>query len=391
MKTLLYLLITLALLSALDPAVQVARAHGGGLYPDPGAGRVPPDKRKKDDPAPPPETSPGASPPGPAAPVGPVGPGPGNGPTTPVGRTASPGRISFKNWLFWWSYNREEILHLKRREKALERRVSTESSSHFFGDADTRKGSASKTPTETMVQQLVVPALEQVVADRNVHTDIRAGALIALARCGGEQTREKSFFASARPAGGDDRIVQESAILALGIMQQKRPEIRDFLIALADDVEVPTRARCFAMVSLGLLREKSAETFACLTRRLREPEATVDLSVCALLSISLIGDRERVPMLIEWPKCGRVGDTRLKEAVAVLHAPIRHLPEVLVVGIAEGLEKHLVAVGTAAFLRRGRSLAADAGGVAHLTIAEQARFEFDPVAPLVKEVVGVEG
>ncbi len=161
--------------------------------------------------------------------------------------------MSFANWLFWWSYNKDEFLNLKSRLKAIEHREATSSSSHFFGGSGGRNRKDSQAPTEAMIRELIVPALEKVVANRNIHADIRGGALIALARCGGKTSHVKTFFAVARAGSGEDRIVQESAILALGILQNKNTGIRDFLISLVDDMDMPPRARCFAGISLGLL------------------------------------------------------------------------------------------------------------------------------------------
>ena len=115
-----------------------------------------------------------------------------------------------------------------------------------------------------MIQAEIVPALVKVVNDKNIHADIRGGALIALARCGKSMAHVKTFFAVAKPDSGEDKVVQESAILALGILQLKKPEIRDFLINLIDDMDVSFRARCFASISLGLLQDNSDEVFAAL-------------------------------------------------------------------------------------------------------------------------------
>ena len=84
--------------------------------------------------------------------------------------------MSFENWLFWWNYNKDEILNLKARVKAMEKKVSTASSEHFFGDSGDRNRSETQAPTEAMIQAEIVPALVKVVSDKNIHADIRGGA-----------------------------------------------------------------------------------------------------------------------------------------------------------------------------------------------------------------------
>jgi HEAT repeat protein len=336
MKKVLFLLVALTLLWGFQQGVNVASAHGGS-YRGP-AGEVPPGQRDPTDPQPPPE-NPGPITPGGEGPpntppdnpgsgddgggsdtpkpkppaVGPVGPPPGGGVATPKGKVARPKPMSFENWLFWWNYNKDEILNLKAKVKAMEKKVSTSSSEHFFGDSGDRNRSESKAPTEAMIQQEIVPALVNVVGDKNIHADIRGGALIALARCGKSMAHVKTFFAVAKHDSGEDKVVQESAILALGILQLKNPEIRDFLINLVDNMDVPFRARCFASISLGLLQDNSDEVFAALERRLDGREVTPDVPICALLTIGMIGDNKQVPKLMKWLSEGRIGKNRLND------------------------------------------------------------------------------
>jgi HEAT repeat protein len=336
MKKLLFLLVALALLWGFQQGVNVASAHGGS-YRGP-AGEVPPGQRDPTDPQPPPEnpnpvTPGGEAPPGtpgdtpgsgddggggdtpkPRPPTGgPVGPPPGGGIATPGGKVARPKPMSFENWLFWWNYNKDEILNLKAKVKANEKKVSTAASEHFFGDSGERNRSESKAPTEAMIQQEIVPALVKVVNDKNIHADIRGGALIALARCGRSMTHVKTLFEVAKPGSTEDKVVQESAILALGILQLKNPEIRDFLIKIVDSTDAPFRARCFALISLGLLQDNSEEVFACIQRCFDGRESTPDVPVCALLAIGLIGDNKKVPELVNWLEEGRIGKTKLSD------------------------------------------------------------------------------
>jgi len=335
MKRILFLLIALSLIFCIGQGVKVASAHGGS-YRGP-AGEVPPGQRDPTDPQPPPENPPGpttgpdngppSTPPGgpgsgdgggsdsskpkPPQRTGPLGPGIGGGPATRGGRPVQKKAMSFESWLFWWNYNKDEYLNLKAALKAGERMISTEASETFFGKAGGRNRNDAKAPTVVMIQENIVPALLSIIADKNIHPDIRGGAIIALARCGKTPQHVKMFFDAAKANSGEDRLVQESAILALGILQLKTTEISSFLIDLADNMKVPFRARSFALVSLGLLQDSSDEAFACLQRRLDGREASLDVPISALLAMGLIGDNKRVPILTKWLVEGRIGRSRL--------------------------------------------------------------------------------
>jgi HEAT repeat protein len=219
--------------------------------------------------------------------------------------------MSFENWLFWWAYNKDEILNLKARIKADEQSIASGTGPFFMGKA--KGGSGGGTTTETEIRNLIVPALEKVVANKEIHPDIRGGALIALARAEPTKKYLSQFFEVARAKSGEDKVVQESAIIALGILQQQDEEIRDFLIGLVEDRNYPMRGRCFAMLSLGLLEDKSPETFKALEGRLDGSEVHLDIPVCALLSIGLIGDENKVPQLVEWLESGRIGREKLSD------------------------------------------------------------------------------
>ena len=82
-----------------------------------------------------------------------------------------------------------------------------------------------------------------------MHPDIRGGALIALARCPGAIEHVEVFLESARPDRGEDRLVQESALLALGILQHRDARVREFLLEFVESGTLPARSRCFATKS----------------------------------------------------------------------------------------------------------------------------------------------
>jgi HEAT repeat protein len=335
MKKALILLAALALLWGFQSSVDTAYAHGGA-YRGP-AGEVPPGQRDPKDPQPPPDNpatpggpgggtgtppggppsgggdggdTPDAPPPPPAAPDGPAGAGGPGGIATPGGKKrAAPKMMSFENWLFWWAYNKDDILNLKQRLKSKEDGAATGGGHHFFGKSG--GGSKAESATPQQIKQEIVPALSQVVENEEIHPDIRGGALIALARA--EPTRKylKLFFEVAAHNSGEDKVVQESAIIALGILQIKDAEVRDFLVGLVDNKDYPMRGRCFAMLALGLLKDNDPTVFKSLEARLDGSEVHLDVPVCALLTIGLIGDENKVPQLVEWLEAGKIGREKL--------------------------------------------------------------------------------
>jgi HEAT repeat protein len=67
------------------------------------------------------------------------------------------------------------------------------------------------------------------------------------------------------------------------------------------------------MISLGLLQANDQKVFDCLERRLDGSESHVDVPVCALLTIGLIGDNKMVPQLTDWLNAGRIGRFKLND------------------------------------------------------------------------------
>jgi len=335
MKKLLLILAAVSLLWTFQATEKVASAHGGS-YRGP-AGEVPPGQRDPKDPQPPPEAGtptgpqgpgtgtpppegpgtgsggdggnpPPDSPKPPANPAGPVGPAGPGGSISPGGKRAQPKPMSFENWLFWWAYNKDEILNIKAAVKNMQKKVSTSSSPFFFGGGENEAGT--QAPTQRMINELIVPALKEVVANPEIHPDIRGGALIALSRCAEAKQRD-TFFELAKRDNGEDKVVQESAILALGIGQDRTDEVRDYLVDIVNDLEYPFRGRCFAMMSLGLLQDNSDKVYDALMARLDGSESHQDVPVCAILTLGLIGDNKVVPQLSEWLDSGRIGRMKL--------------------------------------------------------------------------------
>ncbi|MEN8149595.1 MAG: VIT domain-containing protein [Planctomycetota bacterium] len=257
------------------------------------AGEVPPGQRDPKDPQPVPESpatpAPGGAAPSTPPPPAPNGPGGNNGPgglASPGGkRRSAPKTMTFENWLFWWAYNQDTLLARIRPAPA--------------------------GPKQAVVDAKIVPALDQVIGNPKLHTDIRSSALLARARCGGDASLARRFLEIART--GKAQLVRESALLALGILGQTDPAIRDGLIHIVDSPADRVRVRCFAIVALGLLGDAGEPVHQALLRRLDGRETHLDVPVCALLAIGLIGDSRHVPELVKWVETRRIGDRKLPD------------------------------------------------------------------------------
>ena len=328
------LFLALIAASVVFGAPAVALGHGGS-YRGP-AGEVPPGARDPSDPQPPPEHR-GGTPTDPSKPpvvTPPGGDSTGGSPATPPARPGVPGEprgglptgpggartpgagpaaLSFENWLFWWGNNRDGILNLKSALRKMQRKASTTSSHIFFGEGDEANRGSVKRPTDRRIRDEVVPALLRVIMDHAMHPDIRGGAVIALARCEAGPEHLPLFLALARGDGAEDQMVRESAILALGMLQQKNAAVRELLVDTLDDRKVPFRVRCFAAFTLGVLKDNHPSVFPALERRLDGSESMPDVGVSALISIGLLGDANNVPQLLEWFQAGNIRGNKLND------------------------------------------------------------------------------
>jgi HEAT repeat protein len=122
---------------------------------------------------------------------------------------------------------------------------------------------------------------------------------------------------------GDDHynsVVEESAALALGILQDRSPEVKRFLAGVASDPTAKRRTRCFAAFGLGLLGESgqragyAAESYAALRSLVASPaESDRDVARSALVGIGLLRDPMAVADLREWLESGSAGSRKLDD------------------------------------------------------------------------------
>lgn len=346
MRRLMLGLIALALVLGTPAVMKSAYAHGG-QYRGP-AGEVPPDSRQPEDPPPPdtgggtptppdnpggtptppdnpggtptpPDGGGGSTPPGGAPPTGGNVPGPGGGTggTKTGGKTGKTGP-SYESWLFWWNYNKDEIVNIKARLRG--GRVATDGGvSMLLGD---NKGNDSqiRNMTAKAIEEQVVPLLQRYARDTKVNFDIQSAAILSLAKIGSKS--EIPFMMEVARNGGSEKyhkVVEETAALALGVMQERSPEVRKFLGEVALDSAAKTRTRCFAMFAMGLLGDregaygKNGESLEVLKTLVASKEASRDIANSALVAMGLMGDKTAVPTLLGYLNDEKAGDQKLSD------------------------------------------------------------------------------
>jgi HEAT repeat protein len=325
-----------------------AFAHGGA-YRGP-AGEVPPDSREPSDPPPPPEgggpgTPGGEDPGGPTTGGGDVG-GPGTpgggsggpptsggggpppagggggGPTTGGGlkRGTGPKGPGYEDWTFWWNFNKDEILNLKSIIKQNQRGAPTGSGAHALGSRG-GSGTQVKTATDTAIQNEIVPELRALMEQKDLNFDIQSAAELALAKIGDTSIVEKLMeFARNDGANKVNKVVEESAALALGLMQKDTADVREFLIEMVRDKKRNNSfVRPFSAVSLGLLgsaNDKDNVVPKALVDIVNGDEAKDDIKPTALLALGLLKNDSQCETLLNMLKTWKSADgkTELKES-----------------------------------------------------------------------------
>jgi HEAT repeat protein len=346
MRLILTTMASAALFLAAPGLISDAFAHGGA-YRGP-AGEVPPDSREPSDPPPPPEgggpTTPGGETGGPTTGGGDIGGpstggGDGGGPTTGGGdagpttggggtggpKTGGAGRPSsankgpgYEDWTFWWNFNKDDILQLKSAVKRT--RTGTGTAVHVFGrKKDTGEV---KSATDAAIQNNIVPALREMLDQKDLNFDIQSAAALALAKIGDKTIVPtlKKMALNEKSGPGYHRVVEESAALAFGLLQDDSDENREFLIEIVSDKDRnASYVRPFAAISLGLLgaeNEKYNQTFEALMAILAGKESKPDVKPASLVAIGLLENEQAVPDLLyilENGKVNRDGADDLKD------------------------------------------------------------------------------
>jgi HEAT repeat protein len=254
---------------------------------------------------------------------------PGN--TAAVGRptgvtpSRNPGRksssSSYDRWEFWWHLNSAPYLFGPRdaREDLL-----TVDSGWYLGKADRDNIAVTTIPTPTFVMDRILPVLREAL--RDPFFDIRAAAVIAMGKSG--EKREIPLILDV--LRDDHRQVRESAVLALGILGE--PSVVPALTAIMNDSaegrrltrrsEILTRTRAFAAAALGLVgrsgREGSESAMMPLLDAATRSEPALDVPVCAIDALGVLGSRDAVPRLVDLARDPRQDKTLRAHAILAL-------------------------------------------------------------------------
>jgi len=243
--------------------------------------------------------------PGSSPPASPASPNPGQaGPPVagiPLaggaggGAALSPGSLSnadLSNWSYWWYFNREGLLDLRRR---FDERGPTTGEAFLSGFP---KGIPTR-PSDRALTSTVMPALFDATSDDEQAT-LRLSAGIALARIG-EPDGAHVIEVLSEMLRERNPTLREGAALALGI--DGAPELVPELVTVLTG-GIPAkkligykpndRVRAFAAYGLGLLAENAPNDdvrrtiMRPLLEHLADTKERLDLRVAVLNSLSLV-------------------------------------------------------------------------------------------------------
>ncbi|MAG56257.1 MAG: hypothetical protein CMJ83_08205 [Planctomycetes bacterium] len=258
----------------------------------------------------PPPGSPGGTSGNPGGGAPPVRPGGGARPsggrgfggTTPGGKKSkyTPKHL---NWDWWWDLNEERFLNLK--SKVRQQAAASENKDKFLGGVD--DGDDIALVSQKLTRNSILPALKLALKDS--YYDARAGAVIALGKVGkGEELIDniKGLLSD------KDKVVRESACLALGILGSKgavtdlfevvRNTRKGKKLVGVGTRDILNRTRAFATVAIGLIGTRGqldSEITGELLKLAQTPSKQKDLQVGPALALQLIPGNDAVPQMLE--------------------------------------------------------------------------------------------
>jgi len=228
--------------------------------------------------------------------------GPGN-PSNATGGTGGISQPTLTDWSFWWEFNKDPYIGLKR---SLGRGMTrTGSAEWFMGQGEVGQGRKSLQPTRDDVENVIVPALLRALEDET-NNDILTGALMALGKIGDELGEDGvSHFAGVISRFLDDQNqeISETAALALGMLADQ-PSVQTLTELYRDTTEgrklvgrgeVPIRTRAFAAYGLGMCGAAIADEASkqAILESLRdvlvsERSSTRDIHVASVIAMGLV-------------------------------------------------------------------------------------------------------
>lgn len=281
-----------------------------------------------------------SGPSGPSTPSGPSGPSTPSGPTGPTtgpsGPTGGPSggpttrgidiTESLDTWTFWWEFNKERFLNLKRAISSVA--PTTESDEFYMGILNPGAKDVIGI-TREKVQAEILPAIREVLADKDRMRDETSSALVALGKFGIDP--QQSIQDISKFLDSKDQEIRETAAVALGILAQPEaiPTLKDLLTdsqqgqKLTGQREVDLRTRAFAAYGLGLIghylvgddfRAQRTEVTDLLCEVLRKDSSSVkDIKIACITALGLIpNEDEDVLRVVKDPLMPLLEDTESK-------------------------------------------------------------------------------
>jgi HEAT repeat protein len=194
----------------------------------------------------------------------------------------------------------------------------TGSGAHALGGGG-GSGGGVQSATDAVIQTRVVPTLHELLAQKDLNFDIQSAAELALAKIGDATIVEKLMEIARNDKSGTDhynKVVEESAALALGLLQKDTPEIREFLIEVVRNKDKNSSlVRPFAAVSLGLLGDRNDRDGLvpkALVEIINSQETKEDVKPSCLLALGLLRNDTQCERLLGFVKTGKSEDGKVE-------------------------------------------------------------------------------
>jgi len=225
---------------------------------------------------------------------------------------------AWESWEFWWEANKDSFLDLKHRLAGAA--GPTSGVSVLTGQGRHDRGTDSRRPSYDEIHGQVTPMLQDLLESSN-DRDILDSAIVALARTGDESTRSDVVGLATGLLAHKEASVQSAAVLALGMAGQPEavPVLHSLMTGSAEGRRltgggaVPTLARAFATLSLGLLDDvASIPRLIDLADNTKDSER--DVKVAAIVALGLMSETDGGPAarwLLE-----KLQDTKLDSIIA---------------------------------------------------------------------------
>ncbi|TAJ21474.1 MAG: hypothetical protein EPO68_04660 [Planctomycetota bacterium] len=216
-------------------------------------------------------------------------------------RTTMPGGVDLTQWTFWWEFNKDAYLQLKRATRA----GLVSGGEDVFNPRAGVKVNDTLRPTDAVITQSIVPALLAALRGED-NNDIATGCMMALAKIGDtrSETGESPIQQAITPfLRSRVQEISETAVIALGMLAAESavPTLIDLLEdtpagrELIEKREVDYRTRAYAAYGLALCGRQIAsleiqrQIVEALFRTIESDRtSTRDVQVACIIALGLV-------------------------------------------------------------------------------------------------------